>query len=88
MARYIHKVSGARVDVRDDKVMDSSWEPEGGPTDEGSYSSLKVADLKAEIETRNEGREEDAVLSTEGKKADLIAALEADDAARTSGATE
>lgn len=29
MARYTHKVSGARVEVRDDKVMDSSWEPEG-----------------------------------------------------------
>jgi hypothetical protein len=28
MARYTHKVSGARVEVRDDKVMDSSWEPE------------------------------------------------------------
>ncbi len=26
MARYTHKVSGARVQVRDDKVMDSSWE--------------------------------------------------------------
>ena len=29
MARYTHKVSGARVEVRDDKVMDSSWEVEG-----------------------------------------------------------
>jgi hypothetical protein len=28
MARYTHKVSGARVEVRDDKVMDSSWEVE------------------------------------------------------------
>ena len=26
MARYTHKVTGARVEVRDDKVMDSSWE--------------------------------------------------------------
>lgn len=25
MARYQHVVSGARVEVRDDKVMDSSW---------------------------------------------------------------
>jgi hypothetical protein len=29
MARYRHKVTGAYVQVRDDKVMDSSWEPEG-----------------------------------------------------------
>jgi len=28
MARYTHKVSGARVEVRDDKVMDSSWDGE------------------------------------------------------------
>jgi hypothetical protein len=28
MARYTHKVSGARVEVRDNKVMDSSWEAE------------------------------------------------------------
>lgn len=27
MARYRHKVTGARVEVRDDKFMDSSWEP-------------------------------------------------------------
>ena len=26
MARFTHKVTGARVEVRDDKVMDSSWE--------------------------------------------------------------
>ncbi len=27
MVRYGHKVTGARVQVRDDKFMDSSWEP-------------------------------------------------------------
>jgi hypothetical protein len=27
MARYQHVVSGAFVEVRDDKVMDSSWKP-------------------------------------------------------------
>jgi hypothetical protein len=44
-----------------------------------SYDGLKVAELKAEIESRNEGRDEADVLSTDGKKADLIAVLEADD---------
>ena len=29
MAKYKHVVSGARVEVRDDKVMDSSWEAVG-----------------------------------------------------------
>jgi hypothetical protein len=45
-----------------------------------TYSSMKVDDLKAEIESRNDGRDEADQLSTEGKKADLIAVLEADDA--------
>lgn len=88
MARYIHKVSGARVEVRDDKVMDSSWEsvaddsgPAGGGA--GGYEGMKVADLKAEIDRRNEGRGEADLLSSDGKKADLVAVLEADDAARS-----
>lgn len=47
-----------------------------------SYGDLKVAQLKEEIERRNVDREDDEKLSTDGKKADLIAALEADDQAR------
>lgn len=46
---------------------------------ETGYGSMKVADLKAEIEKRNVDREDDAKLPTEGKKADLIEVLEADD---------
>lgn len=83
MARYIHKVSGARVQVRDDKVMDSSWErADGSATEPEGYDAMTVPKLKAEIERRNENRAEDALLSTEGRKADLIAVLEADDSAR------
>jgi hypothetical protein len=48
-------------------------------SDGGSYGSLKVDELKAEITKRNEGREEADMLSLEGKKADLVATLEADD---------
>lgn len=44
-----------------------------------AYGSMRVADLRALIEQRNEGRADEAQLSTEGSKADLIAALEADD---------
>lgn len=48
--------------------------------DESPYSGLKVADLKAEVEKRNTDREDDAKVSPESdKKADLIAALVADD---------
>lgn len=50
---------------------------EDGPQ---SYGSLSKADLVAEIEKRNDGREDDATLPTSGNKADLVAALEADDA--------
>ena len=86
MARYVHKVSGARVQVRDDKVMDSSWDPyDGSTSNQGAegYEAMKVADLKAEIERRNEGREDADLLTADGKKADLVAVLQADDANRT-----
>lgn len=80
MARYTHKVSGARVEVRDDKVMDSSWElVDDAANGVDGYSAMKVADLKAEIERRNEGRDEADRLPDDGRKADLIAVLEADD---------
>jgi hypothetical protein len=46
-----------------------------------SLADMTVADLKAELERRNEGRDEADLIAPEGtKKADLIAALEADDA--------
>lgn len=43
------------------------------------YESLKVADLKAEIERRNEGRDEEDQIPATGNKADLVEALAADD---------
>lgn len=53
---------------------------EGGEPDAVKYSDTKVPDLKAKIESRNEGREEGDLISLDGVKADLVAALEADDA--------
>lgn len=86
MARYKNVNSGAVVSVRDDKVLDSTWEPlDGGPKggDATGYDSQKVGDLKAEITRRNANRgDDDAQLSTDGKKADLVATLEADDKAQ------
>jgi hypothetical protein len=49
------------------------------PTAEGGYAGMRVPDLKAELEKRNVDREEDALLPVDGKKGDLVAALEADD---------
>ena len=54
-------------------VKDSAGAPSS------SYSSLKVDDLRAAIDARNEGRDEADLIPSDGKKADLIAALEADD---------
>lgn len=47
----------------------------------GDYQSHKVAELQAEIDVRNTNRDPggDTYLSREGRKADLVAALEADD---------
>lgn len=45
------------------------------------YSAMKVADLKAIIAERNADRDEVDRISVDGKKRDLVAALEADDAA-------
>lgn len=42
---------------------------------------VTVDHLKAEIDARNEERDEDSQISKDGKKADLIAALQADDTA-------
>ena len=44
MARYTHKVSGARVEVRDDKVMDSAWEP--AKDEKASKPAAKRASVK------------------------------------------
>lgn len=62
----------------------AGYEPVSGSSksDGGAYSGLKVDELKAEIDRRNEGRDDADLLSTEGKKADLIAALESDDGSK------
>lgn len=79
--------STVRVDsAKAERLVDSGLftgdvkrsQPEG-------YAAMKVADLKAEIERRNDGRDEDDLLSVEGKKADLVAVLEADDEADDDG---
>lgn len=50
---------------------------EGGESSE--YDGFTVAELKDEIDARNEGREDDSKLSKTGTKAELVAALVADD---------
>lgn len=71
-------------DVDDEETEDNDdedSEEDSDDEDEESYESLTVAELKELIETRNEERDEDDQIEPAGtKKADLIAALEADDA--------
>lgn len=79
--------NGTTVRVREEKAgqlaamgFTGDGETATSSSDEG-YEALTVGQLKAEIVSRNEGRDEADQLSTDGKKADLIATLEADDAA-------
>lgn len=55
---------------------------QGGDSGDSGYASLKKAELQAEVEKRNEDRDEDDLVVVEGKGtvADLVAALTADDA--------
>ncbi|HKY59205.1 MAG TPA: SAP domain-containing protein [Aeromicrobium sp.] len=80
--------NGAVVDAPEEKA-ESLRRVGFSPIDESEvaeaegYAAMKVADLKAEIESRNEDRDEESLLSAEGKKADLVATLEADDASKS-----
>lgn len=64
-------------------------EDKGTGGGDGVYADLKAPALKAEIERRNDGREDDAKITPAGKKnVDLIAALEADDAAQAANTAD
>lgn len=91
LTRYRNKVTGSivRVDDATAKTLGAEYQQAEGRTPPGAsttgYAAMKVADLQAEVERRNEGRDEADRLSPEGKKADLVAVLEADDAAARDG---
>lgn len=64
----------------EDAPEEESAEP-GEPLDEGVYKGVKVPELKAEIETRNEGRDEESkiVVAAPKQRPQIVAALLADD---------
>lgn len=68
----------ARGKNPDDYILPAEEAPDEVPP----YSEWAVADLKREVDQRNAERELEAdhIAPTSGKKADLIVALEADDA--------
>ncbi|KIP93386.1 hypothetical protein RU09_06115 [Microbacterium sp. MEJ108Y] len=62
-------------------VEDADETEEEETFDEGVYKGVSVKDLKADLVTRNEGREGDAVITPAepGNRPQIIAALLADD---------
>lgn len=50
---------------------------------DSGYDAMTVAALKAEVASRNEARDEADHIPGNGNKSDLVAALQADDAAHT-----
>lgn len=81
MGRFVNTATGVTFSVDDSKdhrYTAGGFENPGKATAEG-YGSQKVAELKAEIARRNEGRDEADHLDGSGNKADLVALLEADD---------
>jgi hypothetical protein len=68
------------------KTRDGETKRPDPDREDSPYKGLKVADLKALIAERNESRDTDAHIPTDGKLAELRAALEADDKALAAAA--
>jgi hypothetical protein len=89
MGRFRNSQTGVVVSVadsKDDRFAAPLWRiHDGSDARDGAegYEAMKVAELKAEIERRNEDRDEVDLIPVDGKKADLVAALQLDDDAHT-----
>lgn len=79
LARLVDRGILSAVEV-EDETEEEPTEP-GEPIDEGVYKGVKVPDLKAEIDTRNEGRDEESkiVVAAPKQRPQIVAALLADD---------
>lgn len=76
----LRNAAGVVVGVREGKTVPGFspvGDDDGGRVED--YSTRTVVDLRAEIGRRNEGRDGSDRIPSEGKKADLVAALQADD---------
>lgn len=82
-AAVAKKITNPSAWASSDDSAEDDGDGDGGSDEGPAYSSMLKADLQAEVAKRNEGRGDDDVIEVEGKGtvADLIAALEADDAA-------
>ena len=85
MPRLRNTATGVLVNVSDVTAarLGSGYRPldtrEPAARPDSDYARMTVARLRAEIERRNAGRDTAHRLPTDGRKADLVAALEADD---------
>lgn len=71
---------GASREAEDNLAAGGQPDGDEAPEPAQDYEAMTVTDLRSEIRSRNEdGRDDDAKMPTDGVKADLIAALEADD---------
>ena len=77
----VEQVTNEDAFVDDSAAEEDSPIPVVAAPATGDYESLTVADLRGLIKTSNEGRDDDTKIATDGNKADLIAALAADDRA-------
>jgi len=84
---YADQITNPNAWVGGGGADDAASSGDGGQeSEETPYSKRTKAELQEEIDRRNEGRDDEDLIEPEGtKNADLVAALEADDAA-TSGA--
>lgn len=76
----------SKLVLEDDLVADEDEDGDDDPGEQG-IEGMKVPELKAEIERRNADREDDAKLSLEGNKPELVATLQVDDAAIAAAAS-
>lgn len=69
--------------VHPDNVDGATSKSDGGSSTPTGWSSKTKPELESEVESRNADRDDDAkiVVAGKGNKPDLVAALEADDAA-------
>lgn len=77
-----HEEDGAMPKItREGGVTDATLNPPGdtADTERSEYEELTVEELKAEIDDRNTGRDDDQHLPKSGNKADLVQRLVDDD---------
>lgn len=75
----VNPVTGQQVPLLAGRIVPAWAEPLLSEPSAPGYGDMTVEELRDEIHHRNEGRDDEQHLSAQGRKADLIHTLEADD---------